>query len=314
MANKEPSPESLFSPRLPVGLLYHGIPDRDDAFVDGSSLEKQLLFLKKHFEIVGLSGSVSEARRSAKPRIALTFDDGYRNNAVVAAPVLRRHRVPATFFVCNRHTQSDSYLWFSYLRALEKHFVGNGFQCHGEFIDMSRSRRQESCRRLREHLLSLRPHPSAMYLEIENHLPLIGDFVERQELEMRYAGLSEEQIADLAADSLFSVQAHTVDHPFLTLCSREEAEAQLRKNKTWLEGITGNECSVLAYPSGDYDAETVNLCRSLGFKHGFAVIPRKLNLPPFEIPRVGVFSKSLAVLAVKARFGHAIRNLGVPVG
>jgi peptidoglycan/xylan/chitin deacetylase (PgdA/CDA1 family) len=303
-----------FRHQLPVGLLYHGIPQQDDDFVDGGALERHIVFLKKHFDVVGFSDSMADGPPSGKPRIVLTFDDGYQNNATVAAPVLRRHGVRATFFVCNRHTQPRKYLWFSYLRALEKHFKGNGFEFHGEFVDMSETRRSESMKRLRTHLLSLHPHPSAMYLEIENHLPSIEDCVTQNDLEMRYAGLTEEQIGELANDNLFSVQVHTVDHPLLTLCNREEALMQISNNKTWLERITGQVCSALAYPGGDYDAVTLDLSQSLGFRQGFAVIPRKLNVPPFEIPRVGVFAKSLAVLAIKARFGHAIRTLGVPVG
>ncbi len=312
--NSGKAPEGGRGGGLPVILLYHGVPDRDDDFVDSAALERHIMFLKKHFDVVGIEDSMSERPRSGKRRIVLTFDDGYRNNAIVAAPVLRRHGVRATFFVCGRHTQRGKYLWFSYLRALEKHFKGNGFEFHGEFIDMSRERRQESVKRLRAHLLSLHPHPSAMYLEIENHLPAIEDFVEEDDLQMHYAGLTEDQIAELADDELFSVQPHTVDHPFLTLCTRDEALTQLDKNKTWLERITATECSVIAYPSGDYDAATVELCKSLGFKYGFAVISKNVNFPSYEMPRVGVFSKSLAVFAVKARFGHTIRSLGVPVG
>jgi peptidoglycan/xylan/chitin deacetylase (PgdA/CDA1 family) len=299
---------------MPVVLLYHGVPDWDDEFVDSKALEQHVVFLKKHFDTVGFEDLIAGAPGNGKPRVALTFDDGYRNNAVVAAPILRRHGVPATFFVCNRHTQRGKYLWFSYLRALEKHFKGNGFKYQGEFIDMSNERRQESLKRLRAHLLSLDPHPSATYLEIEKQLPAIEDFVEEHDLQMHYAGLTEEQIAELAEDDLFSMQAHTVDHPLLTRCRRDEAMTQLGQNKTWLEGITRKECLALAYPGGDYDAATVDLCRGLGFKRAFAVISKKLNLPSYEIPRVGIFSKSLGVFAVKAWFGHTIRKLGVPVG
>src|SRR5437867_7373081 len=131
---------------------------------------------------------------------------------------------------------------------------------------------------------------------------------------MRYAGVTEEQITELAEDDLFSVQAHTEDHPFLTLCSPHDALKQLSENKTWLESITGKPCLAVAYPSGDYDSLTVDLCKSLGFENGFAVISKKLNFAAYEIPRIGVYSKSVKVLAVKARFGHTIRGLRVPVG
>src|SRR5206468_10434678 len=110
-----------------------------------------VVFLKRHFDTVQFQDSPAEAPRMGKSRIALTFDDGYENNALIAAPILRRHGIPATFFVCRRQTQRGKYLLFTYLIELEKHFKCNGFQFHGEFIDMSRERRHESTTRVRAH-------------------------------------------------------------------------------------------------------------------------------------------------------------------
>ena len=115
----------------------------------------------------------------------MTFDDGFRNNAEVAVPILRKYRVPAVFFVCSRHATPGRYLWFSYLRALERHFRGNGFTFCQEFMDMTPTQRVATVARLREHLLNLQPHPSAMYAAIENELPQLEDFVSRGELEDR---------------------------------------------------------------------------------------------------------------------------------
>jgi peptidoglycan/xylan/chitin deacetylase (PgdA/CDA1 family) len=297
----------------PVCLLYHGVPPRQAGALDATVLERHITFLKRYFDIVRTPDR-SSGTKSAKPRVAITFDDGYRNNAEVVAPILKRYRVPATFFVCTRHSRKGKFLWFSHLFALNRHFRGNGFQFHGEFIDMSATERASSLRRLREYLLSLRPHPQAMYQEIENHLPAIEDFVDDYDVRAHYAGLTEEQVADLAKDELFSVQPHTEDHPFLTACTPSEAQRQLSDNKTWVEQLTQRGCEVVAYPSGNYDKSIVNLCMHLGFKHGFAVMPNRLKAPSFEVPRIGVYSTSLSVLAVKASCGHLIRSLRLQLG
>ena len=133
-------------------------------------------------------------------------------------------------------------------------------------------------------------------------------------LEYLASGMTEDQIAELASDALFSVESHTADHPFLTYCTSAEADEQISQNRLWIEKITGRMATVIAYPSGDYDERILDICSRLGFQHGFAVIPRKLNRLAFEVPRVGVFSTSLNALAVKARYGHLIRRLGLRVG
>src|SRR5262249_32078643 len=165
------------------------------------------------------------------------------------------------------------YLWFNYLRALENHFRGHGFYFRGAFIDMSLDQRRSSVSRLSELLLNLTPHPHAMYQAIDEELPQLEDFLSTDELSGCYAGMTADQVGALAADPLFSIGAHTADHPFLTKCGREETFRQIQSNKTWIEQVCNQQCNNIAYPSGDYNANSLERCRDLGFTRGYAVIP-----------------------------------------
>ncbi len=299
----------------PVILLYHGTPaEGDGTVVDGKVFERHIAFLKQHFELVSPNNLGKNRKALDRIRVLLTFDDGFRNHAEVVAPILRRHDVAAIFFVCSRHATPGKYLWFNYLRALEKHFRGNGFYFRGEFVKMSPDQRRLSIQGLSEFLLNSTPHPAAMYQAIDEELPRLEDFLSGEELANCYAGMTAEQVGELATDPLFSIGAHTVDHPLLTKCEREEAFRQIQDGKTWIEQVCNQRCDAIAYPSGDYNVELLRQCHDLGFTRGYVVTPILNAKPELELPRIGIYSTSLDILGFKVQWGNFMRAFRIKVG
>jgi peptidoglycan/xylan/chitin deacetylase (PgdA/CDA1 family) len=88
--------------RLTV-LTYHQIQDAadDGSSVGESAFRQQMEYLKQHYRVVPLAEGVKVLSRiGANARlVSITFDDGYLDNASVAAPILRELGLPATFFV-----------------------------------------------------------------------------------------------------------------------------------------------------------------------------------------------------------------------
>lgn len=89
-------------PRITV-VLYHRVTDdaRDNLSVGIEQFDRQMALLREQCEVLSLS-QVLAARtipRSTRPLVAVTFDDGYLDNYVHAAPILLKHGVPAAFFV-----------------------------------------------------------------------------------------------------------------------------------------------------------------------------------------------------------------------
>ena len=202
--------------RRPIVLLYHGTPPRRSGVsMPADAFEQHIQFLTRHFECVPIGGR-RKRRAFDRIQVAVTFDDGFRNNATIAAPILRKYRVPATFFLCSRHAEPNGYLWFAYLEALEENFRGNGFSFRGQFMDMSPGQRPETMARLREWLLELTPHPAAMYSAIESELPQLEDFISSEYLSEHYAGMTENSIAKIVeeAETRWQIMDCTVIHRY----------------------------------------------------------------------------------------------------
>jgi len=88
--------------RLTV-ITYHQVQDPAD---DGSSVgiaafQQQMEYLRDAYQVVPLGEAVKRLARGRPPDrlVAITFDDGYLDNAATAAPIMYRLGLPATFFV-----------------------------------------------------------------------------------------------------------------------------------------------------------------------------------------------------------------------
>lgn len=296
------------APRGRAALVYHGIPCTTVApQVDARTFESHVAFLVEHFEMVAPEDGDKRRPARAKIQVLLTFDDGFRNNAEIVAPILRRYRVPAVFFVCTRHAEPGKYLWFSYLKMLERCFKGNGFIYEGELMDMSPGERRKTMRKLEQHLLSLKPHPAKMYEVIDEQLPRLEDFASEAEINDCCAGMTAEQIEELAACSLFTVGVHTADHPMLTMCEPQEAARQIGSNKEWIEKLIKRRCDLIAYPNADYDENILAQCRALGINGGYTANRSLKRDPQLEVKRVGIYARPTIELGFKVRWGGMMR-------
>jgi peptidoglycan/xylan/chitin deacetylase (PgdA/CDA1 family) len=83
-----------FSPVDRVILLYHSIGEKPWSETSVRQFERQIQFLKNHYEIVDLD-ELFDTKRG----VVLTFDDGYRDFYDTVIPLLEEYDVPATVFV-----------------------------------------------------------------------------------------------------------------------------------------------------------------------------------------------------------------------
>jgi peptidoglycan/xylan/chitin deacetylase (PgdA/CDA1 family) len=222
----------------------------------------------------------------------VTFDDGYADNVTVALPILRRHRVPATFFLATG-------------------FIGGGRMWNDTVIETLRraqgdtlDARSAGLDTLGISTIELRRRAVARVLTALKYLPVD----ERQErAEELAAGTSHSLPSDLMMtveqmrrlrENGMEIGAHTVKHPILTRLDPECAESEIRDSKSRLETITGSPVTLFAYPNGkpvrDYRREHVDMVEKLGFEAAVSTAwgVAHARSDPFQLPRFTPWDKT----------------------
>lgn len=99
-----------------VVVAFHRVSDvyQDPLTCAVKDFESFCRFLRQHFTVISLGQMVRrlECGRKLSGTLALTFDDGYRDNYECAAPILRSLGLPATFFVVSDFIDSNIVAWW----------------------------------------------------------------------------------------------------------------------------------------------------------------------------------------------------------
>jgi peptidoglycan/xylan/chitin deacetylase (PgdA/CDA1 family) len=90
--------------RLPVYVLfYHRVSDGFPTpwTISCQEFEAHINWLENEFEFVSLQAAqeIVSSGENRRPRLAITFDDGYAENMEFALPLLLERRIPTTYFV-----------------------------------------------------------------------------------------------------------------------------------------------------------------------------------------------------------------------
>ena len=96
-------------------LAYHRIGTRDEILnhTDADAFRRQMQWLKRHCLPVAPSDLLAPADPSdPRPRVVITFDDGYKDYYQYAYPVLHDLRIPAANFISTDYADTGRLFWW----------------------------------------------------------------------------------------------------------------------------------------------------------------------------------------------------------
>lgn len=294
-------------------LRYHSVAaleDRADRYLDHGltitpdAFERQLAFLTRHYTIVPLQDIVDRLRRGLAPynkAIAITFDDGFRDNYTRAFPLLRRYQAPATFYLTTGCIDNRQLFWVTHLRYMITLTRTLQLQTTVEpfsFDFMLPHGREEAFRTLVVRMKNI-PTPKRLDLLAELKEKLAVD-----DTPLRTLMMSWQEVRDMHSQGM-SFGAHTVTHPNLPNTSLDEAEQEIRESKETIETYLHAPVLDFSYPNGRGSSHLTDqikeIVRHTGFHSAVTSVGGGIDLgqDPFALKRVGVYKKhgSIPLLA-----------------
>lgn len=293
----------LTRPRRFLVLCYHRVNDDGHSLFGGTPValfRRQMETLRRHFTVSPLAELAELARAGTLPpnAVAITFDDGYRDNFTHAFPILVELGLPATIFLVTDAVDGNRLIWHDRVfdaleRTNERALAFDGRTLSLETPD-------DRMRSLAAVLAVVRSSaPSARDRTIDD---LVSALRVDPPANGAWDKLAWDEVREMARSGIH-FGAHTLDHPILRHVSFDEARRQIRGSKARIEQELGAPVTTFAYPNGravDFDETTRRILEEEGFSCAVTTVAgaNDERTDPFALRRVGMWDEDpgLAVL------------------
>ena len=250
-------------------LIFHRVLEAFDFMrpdeITAKDFDRKMQLIARYYTPLPLSEAIEMLKQGALPKraICVTFDDGYRDNAEVALPVLKSRQVPATFFVATGFLDGGR-MWndtvIETVRAYPKDILDLTELGLGLFNVENSQQREKSAQTIIQKIKHFPQDERAAKVEVISSL--VASLPNNLMMETQ-------QVKQLS-ESGMEIGGHTVTHPILATLTSEKAEEEISEGKKVLESIIQNPISLFAYPNGkpgqDYLPEHISIVKKLGFK------------------------------------------------
>ncbi|WP_246408501.1 polysaccharide deacetylase family protein [Microvirga lupini] len=231
--------------------------------------ERQMSFLARNYIVFPLGELLARFARRELPKgsVAITFDDGYLDNATNALPILARYGLTATFFVTSDAVLGKGSFWVGWLyRAVataSDATLSRACQAMAGTARPGASR--DACFAALAALVdNARGGVRQSYLsELERLFPAMPPLAAPSDFMMTVNDLREMHQAGM------TIGAHTATHRVLAGIDRQVVQEELSRSKTDLETALETAVDHLAYPNGhvlkNVDETAISVAGEIGY-------------------------------------------------
>lgn len=283
-----------FSP--PLIICYHRISE--------DKLVEQVQLINKFFNLSKLDSLLQsifgELKLNKRSLVTITMDDCYRSDFLIAYKVFNKLKVPCTFFIPTGYSKNNDTL---YAKKLIKLFDHIDNYLINEFEETIYFKNSEEKKKYYHYLVD-------KYLWNNIQTNLINIEVDKickfnnYEISNDDIVISSEEIKKYSMSSLFNFQSHTVSHPKLFICSKQELMEEFAEAKKYLFEASNNIQNIICYPYGSsrHISSSFNIAENY-YDYGLSLEMGTVNAKKSKmmIPRIGLYEKDTSA-SIFAKF------------
>lgn len=268
------------------------LPHRRELCIGNQSFERLLRWLRRHFDCVPLMELLDpHAGPTGRLRVALTFDDGWRDNASQAFPLLQRYDMPASIFLSTDFIGTRRHFWWESIGETlwGRHGAAAREALWARLGEMGmapppavREARDATARSaaLADFLQALKGLPGGALQALADSCPADDE----------PHALDWEQVRALEASGLVRFGPHGASHTILTQLDTGQLERELHDSSEVLRQRCRYPLPVYCYPNGNHDEAVRRRLGSHRFRYALSTRPGlvRARQDQLALPRIGV--------------------------
>jgi peptidoglycan/xylan/chitin deacetylase (PgdA/CDA1 family) len=250
--------------------------------VRGETFEAFLKYAAAECEFVDLSRA-PDWRPSARLRLAVTFDDGWSDNATAACPIAQKYQTPLVIFIVPEKIGTELPFWPERAASVLQQRLAS----HQRGQDQSHSDIERAIEGLKELPAEERNQRMTQWSAAYNtssSFPQVDKTMTWEQIEgLHHAGVT--------------LGSHTRTHEILTAIPLPQAEVEIVTSRELIEQRLSAPCTLFSYPNGDCSEEVRELVQRAGYKLAFLNQDPGIwteDCDPYLVPRVNICEHHLA--------------------
>jgi Predicted xylanase/chitin deacetylase len=245
-------------------LLYHGVTDAasrgvenySGKHIDAATFEAQMGYLRRHCAPVSMDEVVDIALKGNPfPRraVAVSFDDGFRNNATVAAPILDSAKIPAIFYICAGMIETTRMFWVDMIEdcvnACTRDTIALPLErAEASVFHMGSARERIDC------IQAIKTFCKRVCAEERNRV--LSELIAASGVRPssghspNYPVMTWDEVRSIHGNPLFTIGGHTLYHDIMTSVPPERMRLDVATCMSLLEFNLGSRLRHFSYPEG----------------------------------------------------------------